>query len=287
MISQLEAADQQLRETGVCMEWFANSDEVTRSVSASVNGHLFHELLKASRHTDLACAELFRVGQLLIGSSRCVIAVSWITFVSGASILGELPRSGVGKPTECDLVRDVAGLQRSCSLSNTALLRELREDEHAAELLRLTQKDADLGRMSVPVPISSCNVDGLLLHPRFGVEQCKPDGSTKIRAVDNLSWAAMGPESGTSRCKKARKLMSVNGHTVPAEKMHHDTIDDLAVAMSKLRRGGATLGEILRAGDWRSPAFLQYLNAEQLDLDRIAEAHDLVSSDDDDVCAQR
>ena len=90
--------------------------------------------------------------------------------------------------------------------------------------------------MSVPVPISSCNVDDLLLHPRFGVEQCKPDGSTKVRAVDNLSWAAMGPESGTggsSRCKKARKLMSVNGHTVPAEKMHHDTIDDLAVAMSK------------------------------------------------------
>ena len=64
MITQLEAADQQLRETGVCMEWFANSDEVTRGVSASVNGHLFHELLKASRHTDLACAELFRVGQI-------------------------------------------------------------------------------------------------------------------------------------------------------------------------------------------------------------------------------
>jgi hypothetical protein len=48
-----------------------------------------------------------------------------------------------------------------------------------------------------------------------------------------------------------------------------------------LRRGGATLGEILRAGDWKSPAFLHYLDAEQLDMDRIVEAHDLGSSDDE------
>jgi hypothetical protein len=48
-----------------------------------------------------------------------------------------------------------------------------------------------------------------------------------------------------------------------------------------LRRGGATLGEILRAGDWRSPAFLQYLSAEQLEMDRVVEAYDLESSDED------
>ena len=40
-----------------------------------------------------------------------------------------------------------------------------------------------------------------------------------------------------------------------------------------LRLNGATLGEILRAGDWRSPAFLQYLDTEQLEHDRTAEAH--------------
>ena len=48
-----------------------------------------------------------------------------------------------------------------------------------------------------------------------------------------------------------------------------------------LRLNGATLAEILRAGDWRSPAFLLYLNQSQLDLDRVAEAHDLMSSDDE------
>lgn len=48
-----------------------------------------------------------------------------------------------------------------------------------------------------------------------------------------------------------------------------------------LRLNGATLAEILRAGDWRSPAFLLYLNQSQLDLDRVVEANDLMSSDDE------
>ena len=48
-----------------------------------------------------------------------------------------------------------------------------------------------------------------------------------------------------------------------------------------MRRNGATLGEILRAGDWRSPAFLFYLDKIQLDHDRTVEAHALGSSDDE------
>ncbi len=48
-----------------------------------------------------------------------------------------------------------------------------------------------------------------------------------------------------------------------------------------LRRGGATLAEILRAGDWKSPAFLAYLDLKQLELDRTCEVH-LEDSDADD-----
>ena len=48
-----------------------------------------------------------------------------------------------------------------------------------------------------------------------------------------------------------------------------------------LRQGGSTLGEILRAGDWKSPAFLQYLDQDQLERDRTAEAHMVDSSDDE------
>ena len=48
-----------------------------------------------------------------------------------------------------------------------------------------------------------------------------------------------------------------------------------------LRVKGATLGEILRAGDWRSPAFLQYLDAANLEHDRTVEAHLCDSSDEE------
>ena len=58
-----------------------------------------------------------------------------------------------------------------------------------------------------------------------------------------------------------------------------------------LRRGhaqdmavrGSRLADILRAGDWRSAAFLSYLNKDELEAAAIREAHgDLSSSDDDD-----
>ena len=51
--------------------------------------------------------------------------------------------------------------------------------------------------------------------------------------------------------------------------------------MKDLRRSGATLGEILAAGDWRSPAFMSYMDKRQLELDRLVEAHDLASSEDE------
>ena len=60
-----------------------------------------------------------------------------------------------------------------------------------------------------------------------------------------------------------------------------------------LRRGhardmlhaGARLGEILRAGEWRSAAFLTYLDREELECDATLEAHLGESSDEDVVPA--
>ena len=64
----------------------------------------------------------------------------------------------------------------------------LREDEHAARLLEITQKDADLRRMTRPVPVEEFDKSGILLQPRFAVTQSRPDGSSKTRAVDHFSW---------------------------------------------------------------------------------------------------
>jgi len=54
-----------------------------------------------------------------------------------------------------------------------------------------------------------------------------------------------------------------------------------------LRRGGARLFEILDAGDWKSAAFLAYLDKEKLETDAVIEAQtgfsDSESEVDDDV----
>ena len=47
-----------------------------------------------------------------------------------------------------------------------------------------------------------------------------------------------------------------------------------------LQAAGATLAEILAAGDWRSPSFLKYLDEQQLEDDVVVEAHLVDSSAD-------
>ena len=48
-----------------------------------------------------------------------------------------------------------------------------------------------------------------------------------------------------------------------------------------LQLRGAGLAEILRAGEWRSPAFLSYLDLHTLERDVVVEAHMGESSDTD------
>ena len=149
-------------------------------------------------------------------------------------MLGELSRSGVGRSTDVDCVKSVAGLRETCAQSNAALLRELREDVGA--LLAMTREDAGLDRMSEPVPASEADLQRVLFNSRFGIEQVKEDGSCKVRSIDRLSWSpatAHAVGAGSRPTKRARKASSVNGHTAPAEKMSHDTLDALAAVMCK------------------------------------------------------
>ena len=48
-----------------------------------------------------------------------------------------------------------------------------------------------------------------------------------------------------------------------------------------LRSSGANLSEILRAGEWRSPAFLDYLDVNELESAAVVEAHLEEESEDD------
>jgi hypothetical protein len=48
-----------------------------------------------------------------------------------------------------------------------------------------------------------------------------------------------------------------------------------------LQSAGACLKEILAAGEWRSPAFLRYLDIDALESDLVVDAHMCESSDDE------
>ena len=49
-----------------------------------------------------------------------------------------------------------------------------------------------------------------------------------------------------------------------------------------LQKSGSSLVEILQAGEWRSPAFLTYLDKAQLETDAVIEAHLAESSGGED-----
>jgi len=144
------------------------------------------------------------------------------------------PVKGEPKPESAeDALEQVRG---SCSESNRQLLASMKEAQFANELMELTCKDARLGRMSRPVPVEECDLSGTLLTPRFGVEQgLKPDGSVKVRAVDNLSWSHVPEGSTRWRSKGQMKTGSINGHCKLEECIKHDHLDDLlrAVALFK------------------------------------------------------
>jgi len=72
-----------------------------------------------------------------------------------------------------------------------------------------------------------------------------------------------------------------------ADAMLHRLHDFRRGHAEDLRRGGARLCEILAAGDWKSAAFLAYLDTEKLEMDRVIEAQTGFSDseeDDDDDC---
>ena len=70
MISKIEEAGAEIRESGVLTEWFEGCDEKVKKVTELVNGVLLSELLEKGGHADLECAEIFREGKVAIIEAR-------------------------------------------------------------------------------------------------------------------------------------------------------------------------------------------------------------------------
>ena len=65
-----------------------------------------------------------------------LLLVPDFVLLTGAEMVGELVCSGVGTPLTTDGVKDAAWLKANRSTYNEALLAELSDDPHAAELWR-------------------------------------------------------------------------------------------------------------------------------------------------------
>ena len=144
--------------------------------------------MKRAEHKDVECAEALRLG---------------------APILGLLHATGNGRPESFPPCQPEHELKNSIVERNKTLLASLREDVHSKALWDVTQKDVAAGRMTHPVPVSQVDLSKILLTPRFAVEQLKPDGSVKVRPIDDCT------RSG------------VNGCVQPCERLVCDGVDTL------------------------------------------------------------
>ena len=73
MISKIEEAGAEIRESGVLTEWFKGCDEKVKKVAELVNGVLLSELLQKGGHADLESAEIFREGKFgILGARRAL-----------------------------------------------------------------------------------------------------------------------------------------------------------------------------------------------------------------------
>ena len=230
MMQKLELANKYMQETGVCLLWFGAADKEIKGLTSGMNGPLLETLLKASKYEDVECVALIREGS----HTQLVTYLRYILlYASGASMIGEIPCSGVGKPIEVVTSTSTDELWTARRQNNSALIGTLKEDKHAEWLLSHTKAEAAAGRMSKPEPLSEEMQENWKLQPRFAVEQTKPDGSMKLRAIDNFSWSA---EAG-----------SVNDFTIVTEKLCHDTLDMLARVLSAFQDKVKAVPGLLKA----------------------------------------
>ena len=95
------------------------------------------------------------------------VPLIYFVFDLGADMYEMLPRSGIGEATPVDEVKSIDAIRKKRAQSNAALIKSLREDEHAESLLEATKADWAAGRMTEPVLVDEGIPADVLLHPRF------------------------------------------------------------------------------------------------------------------------
>ena len=191
-----------------------------------------------------------------------------------------------------DLGRANSSLYLSAMLFLTAYVFLLRVPSEALPIVRRSI-GVDNGEQSV------ISLEGDSVQLKLACRKTKPCGSTLLRQCWcdqdtatcplHILWPffAAQPE-GT---KVFAEISDGNARTnlkymlevlrVPEAQLYR-THDLRRGHADDMRVNGASLCEILRAGEWRSPAFLEYLDINQLERDAVLEAHMDESDGDSD-----
>ena len=122
-------------------------------------------------------------------------------------------RTGLGERRDYEEVVSEMKLRASRKKENRNLIASLREESHSGTLLEHCRKDYHEGRMECPRLAHECDLTAITLSPRFAVEQgelgslavsfcrrshgcafvgLKPDGTVKVRPVDDMSRCSFG-----------------------------------------------------------------------------------------------
>ena len=207
VMTTLESENCRMWASGECEKWLASCTHDAPEVVETVNGSMMEGLAVAASFDDKNPAGAFK---------------------TGAPLYGGLEACGMGEQVVFVEPVPIDRLKQDCARSNMYLLEQLVEAEHGDELFEITIADAKLGRMTHPVRVEELDVSELRLSPRFAVVQGEhADGRPKVRAVDNLSWAAAPSDSAKRMSKKRMREVSVNGHCGLREKITHDHLDSL------------------------------------------------------------
>jgi hypothetical protein len=163
-------------DSGEVDTWFKDADPATRHICRNVNAHFLKRSLRILVTLMLSTCLDSAVRFMAI----CLLCQSVLS-----------PKKASNRRIAC---KDMCIISKRAQQQNARFIATLQLSEFVNDILEATVKDAEESRMSLPSPASQTDLDTVLLSRRFVVVQgIRPDGSLKLRVVDDATASNINP----------------------------------------------------------------------------------------------